>query len=439
ISICAFTHRDRKLAQTGLSPRAHVVRWLSSLGPGIVTGAADDDPSGIATYSIAGATAGFTLLWTALITTPMMAVLMGMCARIGLVTDAGLVTVLKRTFNRHVVLGLVVLVTLANTLNIAADYAGMAASARLVLPLPEIVWIVGFAAALIAVEVFFTYRAFARIIEWLCLSLLAYVVTAFIVHPHWPTVLLAAIVPHFEWNGLWLTTLLAVLGTTITPYLFIWQNSMYLEEVHARARKRPKQPIPRLNDALSDAHADVNAGMGYSNLMTFFIIVTTAATLGAHHLPIATAQDAALALRPLAGNFASLLFALGIVGTGLLAIPVIAGSSAYALADFFSWRDSLNDKPRQAPLFYLIIVLGLVGGMAMASFHLDPMKMLLYSAAFNGIAVVPLIYFVLRVSRMESVLGKRTSSASALWIGWAAFALMAVSSILAIYSWVHPA
>lgn len=357
----------------------------------------------------------------------MMAVLMGMCARLCLVKGKGLVTVLKSTFDKRIILGVVLLTTIANTLNIAADYGGMATSAALVVHLPEALWIVAFGILLVYVEIYVSYRAFAQVVKWLCLSLLAYVATAIIVHPNWGAVLAALVVPHVQFTTAWATTFLAVLGTTITPYLFIWQGSMYLEErsIHHQG-------------SLADAHADVNAGMIYSNAMTFFIIVTTAVTLGATHHSIATAQDAAAALRPLAGNFAASLFAIGIVGTGLLAIPVIAGASAYAISDYFGWRDSLDDRPRQAPAFYTIVALGLVGGLAMALLHLDAMKMLLYSAAFNGIAVVPLIYYVVRAAASRKVLGPKASSRTAQWIGWAAFGLMAIASLAAIGAWVWP-
>jgi Mn2+/Fe2+ NRAMP family transporter len=394
-----------------------LLHWLKILGPGVVTGAADDDPSGIATYSIAGATAGYSLLWTALITAPMMAVLMGMCARIGLVTGKGLTASMKGRFPRPLVLGLLVLITAANTLNIAADYAGMGAAAHLITPLPAAAWIVIFGAVLVIVEIYFSYVAFARIVKVLCLSLLAYVVTAFIVRPPWPHVLVASVVPQVRWNGAWIMMLLGVLGTTITPYLFFWQASMYIEETHNGNAV-----------VLRDAHADINSGMVFSNLMTFFIIVTTAATLGVHGISIATAGDAALALRPLAGNNASLLFTLGIVGTGLLAVPVMAGASAYALGDYFGWEDSLADRPRSAPAFYGTIAGGLILGLIMALAGLDPIGMLFYSAVFNGIAVIPLIYFVIRLGTMTQVLGRWVASSSARAIAWIAFWLMLVTA-----------
>lgn len=410
-----------------------IARWLRALGPGVVTGAADDDPSGIATYSIAGATAGYSLLWAAVITVPMMAALMGMCARVGLVTGQGLVCALKRRFDRRIVLALVLLLVVANTLNIAADYSGMAASANLVIPMPEPFWIVLFGIGLVAGEIFFSYRAFARIAKWLCITLLAYVGTAILARPNWLAVLWNAVIPHFSLDRTWLTTALAVLGTTITPYLFIWQTAMCNEERHQ------KSLTEATGAEIADAHADVNSGMIFSNAMTFFIIVTTAATLGVAHMPIATAQDAAQALRPLAGNFASILFALGVVGTGLLAVPIIAGASAYAIADYFGWEDSLDDRPAKAPFFYAVVALGLIGGTVMAGLHLDPMTMLLYSAAFNGIAVVPLIYFVIVLARDPQILGAKTSSLIAARFGWLAFGLVATTSLAAIWFWIRPA
>ncbi len=408
---------------------SRLTHWAKSLGPGIVTGAADDDPSGITTYSIAGATSGFTMLWTALVTTPMMAVLMGMCARIGLVTGEGLIAAMTRRFSRPVVFSLIILVVAANTLNIAADYAGMGATAHLIIPLPAAAWIVIFGIMMAWAEILFSYQRFARIIKWLCVSLLAYVVTAFLVHPPWKEIALATILPQVHWSASWIMTLLGVLGTTITPYLFFWQASMYVEEERADGRVRLSQRQGATRSEITDAHADVNAGMFYSNTMTFFIIVTTAATLGVHHLPISTAQDAALALRPLAGNYASLLFMLGIVGTGLLAIPVLAGSSAYAIADFFRWRDSLTDKPRQSPIFYALVGAGLVLGVAMALLRLDPIRLLFYSAVFNGIAVVPLIYFVVRLACTQKILGRWIASTAARVIAWVAFWLMLLSTL----------
>ena len=375
------------------------------------------------------------MLWTAIVTAPMMAVLMGMCARVGMITGEGLIAGLKRILPRRMVLALILLLVAANTLNIAADYSGMAAVMRLISPGPQAVWLVVFAAVMIYGEVFFSYRTFAGIVKFLCLSLLAYVATAFIVHPPWLEVLFSALVPSFHWDSRWLLTLLGVLGTTITPYLFIWQASMYVEEGRG-SDAFASEGADRKRRQIADVHSDVNTGAIYSNAMTFFIIVTTAATLGVHHVAVAGAVDAASALEPLAGRYASVLFTLGIVGTGLLAIPVMAGASAYAVADYFGKVDSLADKPRQAPLFYAIIAVGLILGVLMSLLRFDPIKSLFFSAVFNGVAVVPLIYFVIRLACSAEIMGRWVASRGARTIAWLAFALMLVSALALPLSWI---
>lgn len=408
-----------------------IARWARALGPGLITGAADDDPSGIATYSITGASTGLSMLWTALITTPMMAVLDGTCARIGMATEAGLMTALGGSMPRLLAVALAVLVGLANTFNIGADLDAMADAAHMLVRLPETLCLVFFAALLIVVQVFFSYRSFANVMQWLCASLLAYVVTAFIVHPHWPTVLLSAVIPQFRLNAAWLTTLTAVLGTTITPYLFFWQTSMTAEERRARSTDDSREARTR-----SEIHADANTGAIYSNLVMFFIIVTTASTLGAHgSANIATAQQAAEALRPLAGNFAYALFTLGIVGTGLLAVPVLAGASGYMFAELFELRQGLDVKPWRARGFYGIIVLGVVAGTVMGLIHVDPIKALFWSAVFNGVAAVPLIYAIIRIASDRRVLKDYVVSTTArVWL-WLAFVLMLVSAAGMVASW----
>ncbi len=334
---------------------------------------------------------------------------------------------------RALAFALAILVGLANTFNIGADIDAMAGAAHLLAPLPFDVWLIAFAGVILAVEVFFDYRKFASVLRWLCLSLMAYIVTAFIVHPHWPTVLFNLIVPHFEWNRDWLTTLTAALGTTITPYLFFWQTSMTAEERRARGREgRSDSANP---DSIRAVHGDANTGAIYSNLVMFFIIVTSASTIGAHGGHIATAQDAAQALRPLAGNFAFALFTLGIVGTGLLAVPVLAGSTAYMFAELLGLRGSLNAKPQRDPGFYAIIVLGVVAGAIMGLAHVDPIKALFWSAVFNGVAAVPLIYAIIRLARDEGTLGKWVVSRTALVWLWLAFALMLLSTLGTAASW----
>jgi NRAMP (natural resistance-associated macrophage protein)-like metal ion transporter len=388
--------------------------WVSVLGPGLITGASDDDPSGISMYSIAGASTGYSMLWTAVLTTPMMAVVQGMCARIGLVCGCGLTTALGKRFPVVVVRVLVILVVLANTLNIGADIAGMGASAHLVFkPVPEALWSIGFVATMVAVEVFVAYGPFALIAKILCSALLAYVVTAFMVHVDWRMALRRAVIPEVHVTGVWISTFLGVLGTTITPYLFFWQTSLEVEE---RAKRQPKgtfQHDPPSAREIADAHADVNTGMAYSNLIMFFIIVTAAATLGAQHINIVTAQDAAAALRPLAGRFAELIFALGMVGAGLLAVPVLAGASAYAVAETFSQPEGLSLKPRKARVFYGIIMAGIGIGLLIEVIGVDPIRALFWSAVINGVVAVPLLAAITVLANDERVMGSWTNSRAA--------------------------
>lgn len=385
--------------------------WFAALGPGLITGASDDDPSGISTYSIAGASTGYSMLWTAILTTPMMAVVQGMCARIGLVCGCGLTTALGRRFPALLVRALVILVVLANTLNLGADIAGMGASAHLVYKaIPAGAWSIAFAAIVLVVEIFVAYGPFETIAKVLCTALFAYVITAFTVHVDWGMVLRRAIVPEVHLTGVWISTFLGVLGTTITPYLFFWQASLEIEERaehHPAEVARHEPPSPR---EIADAHADVNTGMIYSNVIMFFIIVTTAATLGAHGVKIVTADDAAAALRPLAGPFAELLFALGMVGAGLLAVPVLAGASAYAVAETFSQPEGLSLKPRKAVVFYGVIAAGVIIGLAIELLGIDPIRALFWSAVINGLVAVPLLAAITVLANDRRVMGRWTNS-----------------------------
>ncbi len=401
-------------------------RWALTLGPGLITGAADDDPSGISTYAIAGAAGGYSLLWTALFTAPMMAVVEGMCARIALVRRCGLTQALVQRFPRPVVSVLVAIVVVANTANIGADLAGMAAATQLVLPkVPVMLWAPAFAIGIVLVEVYFSYRAFANVVKWLCLSLLAYVVTAFIVHINWKVVLIHVVVPRIHLDHAWMAMLLGILGTTITPYLFFWQSAMEVEE---RSRK-PKGVS--LEVEVADATIDVNTGAMYSNVIMFFIIVTTAATLGAHGIgTISSAADAASALQPFAGRFAGLIFALGIVGAGLLAVPVLAGSSAYVVAEIAGWREGLALRPSQAPGFYVVIASGVALGLAIPSvFHVDPIKALFWCAIGNGIAAVPLLIAITIVASDRAMMGRFANSVAANIWAWLTVALMGIATL----------
>ncbi len=403
--------------------------FFTNLGPGLITGAADDDPSGISTYSVAGASTGFSMLWLTLISTPMMAVIQGMCARISMVTGEGIAAVMRKRLPLLLVYALSGLVIVANTFNLGADIGGMADAAHLVIPLPVDALVFFFGIGIIAAQIWLPYAALARYFKWLTLALFAYLITAFIVRPPWGTVLFHFAVPHVRLSAAWLATVVGVLGTTITPYLFYWQASLMVEEDKEAGNTTLAER--RGTDARSVAtmHADVNAGMIYSNLVAFFIIVTTAATLNAHGITnIATAQQAALALRPLAGPFAELLFALGMVGTGILAVPVLATSSAYVAAETFRFREGLSEPLARAQRFYGTIVAGVLIGIGMNLLKVDAIKALFWAAVLNGIAAVPLIAVVVWLASNRAIMGKWASSALARAWGVATFALMAVAT-----------
>jgi Mn2+/Fe2+ NRAMP family transporter len=367
----------------------------------------------------------------------MMAVVQGMCARIGMVTGLGLAATIRKTCPLWLAYSLAAIVVVANTINIGADIAGMAGSANLVLHLPVIVWVFVFGLGLIFGQVFLSYRAIASVIKYLTLSLFAYVVTAFIVHPDWWTVLRHAVVPEVHLNGHWITTVMGVLGTTITPYLFFWQASLMVEEDKAAGKETLAERRGSTKSEIEDAHVDVNSGMLFSNGVMFFIIVTTASTLGAHgRHDISSAQDAAEALRPLAGNFAYLLFALGMIGTGLLAIPALAASSAYVASETFPFRHGGLDQPvRKAPRFYGVLTASMLIGIAMDLVHLDPIKALFWSAVLNGVAAVPILVAVVLIANNKEIMGRWKSSPLANAWGWFTVAVMAVAAVSMFVFW----
>jgi NRAMP (natural resistance-associated macrophage protein)-like metal ion transporter len=415
-----------------------VTRFFANLGPGLITGAADDDPSGISTYSVAGASTGYSMLWLALISTPMMAVIQGMCARISMVNGEGLAAIMRKRLPLPLAYMLAGLVIVANTFNVGADIGGMAAATRLVVPIPIDALVFLFGIGLIAAQIWLSYATIAKIFKWLTLTLFAYIVTAFIVRPPWFHVLLYFAIPHVQLNSQWLSTMVGVLGTTITPYLFYWQSSLMVEE----DKEAGKTSIAsrRGTDAklVKKMHADVNTGMIYSNLVAFFIIVTTASTLHAHgKTNIETAQDAALALRPLAGRFAELLFALGMVGTGILAVPVLATSSAYVTAQTFRLREGLGESLHRAPYFYAVIAAGILVGIAMNLLRVNAIKALFWSAVLNGVAAVPLIAAIVFLASSRSLMGKWTSSALARAWGWGTVVLMGAATAGMFYFMAH--
>jgi NRAMP (natural resistance-associated macrophage protein)-like metal ion transporter len=420
----------------GRSQAAGWRRWFDVLGPGLITGASDDDPSGISTYSIAGATAGFSMLWLVLVTTPMMSVIQGMCARIGMVTGVGFATNMRRRLPAWLLYPLGIAVIGANILNAGADLEGMAASTQMIVGLPQWSWILLFGAVLLLFQIFFSYRSIFAAVKWLTVSLFAYVITAFVVHANWLQVLRHLFIPQVSLNSTWVTTAMAVLGTTITPYLFFWQACLMVEEEKSMGRETVRERRGATGREIADAHLDINTGMIFSNLVAFFIIVTTAATLNAHGLRnIQSAQEAAKALEPLAGKFAYLLFMLGMVGTGLLAIPALIGSSAYVAAESFQWKHGLDLPLRRAPGFYGALIVGMLIAMIIGFTHLNPIAALFWSAVVNGVVAVPLLAVLVYFCSDRRVMGKwRSSLAARIW-GWATVAIMSAAAISIFVFW----
>jgi NRAMP (natural resistance-associated macrophage protein)-like metal ion transporter len=400
--------------------------YFKRLGPGIVTGAADDDPSGIGTYSQVGAAFGFGLLWTTLATLPLAVAVQETTARLGLVTGKGLAALLRERFARPVLLGAVVLVAVANTFNIGADIGSMAAAAGLLVPVPYAVATIAFAMVMVVLEVTVPYHRYARVLRWLALSLLAYVGVLVVVHVDWAAALAHTVVPRVHADRASVAALLAIFGTTISPYLFFWQAG---EEVEEQAERH--DPVDR--DHLAAMRLDVAAGMGSGVGVMFAIMTTAAVTLGAHGpVQVDTAQQAAQALRPLAGNLAGLLFAAGIVGTGLLAVPVLAGSTAYAIAEMLGWREGLGRRVSQARAFYTVIAASILVGVGMDFVGVGPIRALYLAAILNGVAAPPLLLLILLLARSTAVLGQHRSGLGSQLLVGAAAVVMAVLSLLAV-------
>ena len=407
---------------------------MKELGPGLVTGAADDDPSGIATYSQAGAQFGYGLLWTMVLTYPLMSAVQLASAHIGRVTGAGLANNLVKSFPRRVVGALIGILLFANIINIGADLSAMAASANLVVGGGEHVFVLAFALASTLLQLFVPYRQYSRILKWLTLSLFAYVGVVLMVHVDWPSALLRLVWPPHLGDAA-LLTLVALLGTTISPYLFFWQSSQEAEELasnHQRSIRRSPRSAPR---QFRRMRADTLVGMALSNIVALSIIVATAATLNVKGITqIDTAAQAAEALRPVAGEFAFALFAIGIIGTGFLAVPVLAGSAAFAVAEVFGWKEGLEYKPQQAAGFYSIIVVATVMGVLIDWSQIDPMRALFWSAVLNGLAAVPLMIALMITVSSKRVMGRFTASTPLLLFGWAATLVMALASAAMIVS-----
>lgn len=406
------------------------------LGPGLTTGAADDDPSGIQTYSQTGAQYGFKLLWLAPFTFPLMAVVQEMCARIGLVTGRGLAGNIRVHFPRKVMYFAALLLFAANTFNIGADLGAMAKAMQLLWPSWNFtLLVIGFAALSLALQIFTPYARYSRYLKWLALVLLAYVASALIANLNWGEVFKGTVMPSISFDKGQLLLICGILGTTISPYLFFWQTSQEVEEQIMQGKTTVKERQGVHPADIKSMRIDVWSGMFLSNAVMFFIVAACGAILFSHGITnITSAAQAAEALRPFAGDATYFLFAIGIIGTGLLAIPVLAGSSSYALAESFRWREGLYRNLKQAYAFYGVIIISLLLGLSMNFMNLDPMKVLIYSAVFNGIVAPVVLTFVVLLSSNKKVMGQWVNKPFTTIIGWVVVAIMAIAGAAAIWS-----
>lgn len=403
--------------------------YFKSLGPGLITGAADDDPGGIGTYSSVGAALGLKIIWLSLWLLPLMLAVQETCARIGIITNRGLAGVLKKHYTKKLVAAIVILLIIANIANIGADLGAMAASTKLLINFNFAILAIFYTVIIILIEILVPYRLYSKILKWLTLSLIAYIICGFIVHPDWLMVIKEAIIPDLVFKKEYLFAVVAVFGTTISPYLFFWQTSEEVEENVEIERTGPVAQEVRI----AQMRTDVKSGMVFSNLVFFFIIVTTASVLFKNGIQdIGSAEQAALALKPLAGDKAFLLFALGIVGTGLLAVPILAGSGAYALSELMNWKEGLSNKFSKAKSFYLVIAISILLGLALNFFGVPPIKALYYSAFLNGIIAAPLLFVIMIVGNDAKIMGEETHPRWVKFFGWGAviFSILAVITYL---------
>lgn len=418
-------------------PIKAVNKYWKTLGPGLITGAADDDPSGIATYSQMGAQQGYGLIWLSLFSFPFMAVVQEMCARIGLATGVGLAANIKKYYSKKVLYLCTALLLFANVFNIGADLGAMAKGTQLIFPVLSFTFLVFlFAILSLLLQIFISYKKYAKYLKYLTFILFAYVVSAFSVKINWGEVLQNTIIPNFHFSKDVIILICAALGTTISPYLFFWQSSQEVEEQILQGEKTVEMRRAHTsNDDIKKMRIDVWSGMFISNLVMFFIIVACAATLYANGIMnISSAEEAARALRPFAGDFAYTLFALGILGTGLLAIPVLAGSASYAISESFGWKTGLFRKLKQATSFYGVIIVAMFLGLILNFVGFDPIKLLIYSAVFNGIISPFMLFFIVRLSGSGEVMGNFQNGRIASILGWICFILISFVGIGAIVS-----
>jgi NRAMP (natural resistance-associated macrophage protein)-like metal ion transporter len=405
------------------------LHYWRGLGPGLVTGASDNDPSGIGTYSVAGATTGYHLLWMAPFTMPLLVAVQSMAARIGACNEQGLGQVIEDRFGRKTLIGSVTILLIASVATIAADLGGIAAGIHLLVPVPTRLVIPVVGAGLLAVEIFYSYRRFASLVKWLTLVLFLYIISGFAARPAWGEVLRGTVIPHLSLSKDFLSTAVAILGTTISPYMFFWITSQEVEEEEGKAGPDVDDDPVDAPKAERKRRIDVITGMAYANIVFYFIILSNAATLGAHHIKIQTAAQAAGALTPIVGHFDTIMFAVGLIGAGLIAVPVLAGAAAYPLAELFNWKEGLDNPLRKAPGFYSILSVAVVLGVGLDFLGIDPVKALVYAAVLQGFLAPVLIVLLTLVARDPNVMGAHRNGWFDTTFGFAAAAVMAAAAI----------
>ena len=411
-------------------------RFLSTLGPGLVTGASDDDPSGIGTYAQAGAALGLASLWTTIVTFPMMWTIQFVCAKIGMVTGGGLARVLRKHYSPFVLYPVVAGLAVANTINAGVDIGAIAAAINLIVPVSAAVLIVPIVLVILSIQIFGSYRLLSRIFKWLTLALFAYIVSAFFAKPDWRAVAAATFLPTIRFDREYLLILVAILGTTITPYLFFWQADQEVEEEISMGRRMLRQRTGATQAELRQMDWDVAVGMLFSNAVMFFIMLATASTLHTSgKTTIQSATDAAEALRPLAGAAASLLWAPGLIGAGALCVPILTGSAAYAIAEAQGWRRGLSERPRRAKLFYGVITLSTLLGMMINFIGVNPMTALFWTAVINGFLAPPVLVVVMLIANNKKVLGAHVNGTFTNIVGWATTAVMFAAAIGLLLTW----
>lgn len=409
---------------------------LDRLGPGLITGASDDDPSGIGTYSQAGAALGYSTLWTAIVTLPLMIVVQHICAKIGMCGGRGLAGVLRRYYSKKLLYPVVIGLVIANTINAGADISAIAAAINMFVPIPIVAMVIPIAVAIVVLQIWGSYRLIMKIFKWLSLSLFAYVIAAFLAKPDWYAVAKATFIPQISFSSEYITTVVAILGTTISPYLFFWEAGEEVEEEKSEGRTKLSERKGATDKEIRKEKIDTIVGMLFCNVVFYFVILAAGATLHASgKTDIQSATDAAQALRPLAGNFATVLFGIGLVGAGLLAVPVLTGSAAYAVAETFNWPSGLDEKPRHAKKFYGVIAASTIVGVVIDFAGINPISALFWTAVINGVVAPPLLVVVMLVANNKRVMGDRVNGRWTNVIGWLTATVMFAAAIAMFATW----